>query len=228
MWNCSRCGEAIKDNFDACWRCGTRRDGTASEELQEEGDDRSASTPEPEPLDPDEARVDEPTPPAPPERPLTQENLAALLLRFLGLCLSVFGIASVVSVVGRLLLESNRYGLDDFVRHSYAFESLIAPAMELLIGLYFLIGGQWVYNRILVPVRRTFPDDESWEAEDDGPWRTWKSVDGAYTVKAKFVRVARGMVYLLKEDGSTITVDRSVLSQDDWDWVTHQGGSGKT
>lgn len=34
MWNCSRCNEAIPDNFDICWHCGTHRDGTASQEFQ--------------------------------------------------------------------------------------------------------------------------------------------------------------------------------------------------
>ena len=28
MWNCKNCHEAIEDNFDACWKCGTGKDGT--------------------------------------------------------------------------------------------------------------------------------------------------------------------------------------------------------
>jgi hypothetical protein len=23
MWNCSKCGESVEDQFDACWKCGT-------------------------------------------------------------------------------------------------------------------------------------------------------------------------------------------------------------
>jgi hypothetical protein len=31
MWCCERCSEEIDDVFDACWKCGTSRDGTADE-----------------------------------------------------------------------------------------------------------------------------------------------------------------------------------------------------
>ncbi len=27
MWNCKNCHETIEDNFDACWNCGTDKDG---------------------------------------------------------------------------------------------------------------------------------------------------------------------------------------------------------
>lgn len=27
MWRCQKCGEGIEDPFDACWACGTSRDG---------------------------------------------------------------------------------------------------------------------------------------------------------------------------------------------------------
>ncbi len=29
MWNCPKCGESSEDSFDACWKCGIGRDGTA-------------------------------------------------------------------------------------------------------------------------------------------------------------------------------------------------------
>ena len=28
MWRCATCDEAIGDNFSACWRCGSSKDGT--------------------------------------------------------------------------------------------------------------------------------------------------------------------------------------------------------
>jgi predicted nucleic-acid-binding Zn-ribbon protein len=37
MWNCEECSEAIEDNFDACWNCGTARDGTPNPHFQREG-----------------------------------------------------------------------------------------------------------------------------------------------------------------------------------------------
>ena len=27
MWECNKCHERIEDSFDACWNCGTSRDG---------------------------------------------------------------------------------------------------------------------------------------------------------------------------------------------------------
>jgi hypothetical protein len=29
MWACAKCSESIEDSFDACWKCGIRRDGSA-------------------------------------------------------------------------------------------------------------------------------------------------------------------------------------------------------
>jgi len=30
MWDCPRCGEELEDTFEACWNCGTGRDGSAA------------------------------------------------------------------------------------------------------------------------------------------------------------------------------------------------------
>ena len=30
MWTCTNCKENIEDQFDSCWKCGTRRDGAAT------------------------------------------------------------------------------------------------------------------------------------------------------------------------------------------------------
>jgi membrane protease YdiL (CAAX protease family)/predicted RNA-binding Zn-ribbon protein involved in translation (DUF1610 family) len=49
MWYCPRCGEPIEDAFDACWRCGTGRDGAASGEFHPEPEDPSVPDPGPEP-----------------------------------------------------------------------------------------------------------------------------------------------------------------------------------
>jgi hypothetical protein len=58
---------------------------------------------------------------------------------------------------------------------------------------------------------------------EEARWRTWTSADGSYTVKARFVKAIGGTVYLLKKDGSTITVEREKLSEEDWEWITNQG-----
>jgi hypothetical protein len=36
MWNCPKCGQAINDVFDACWKCGTGQDGILSDNADEE------------------------------------------------------------------------------------------------------------------------------------------------------------------------------------------------
>jgi acetyl esterase/lipase len=36
MWNCPKCGKRIDNVFDACWKCGTARDGTIAPDFQAE------------------------------------------------------------------------------------------------------------------------------------------------------------------------------------------------
>jgi len=38
VWNCSKCAETIEDTFDACWNCGTSRDGSPDIGFIREGD----------------------------------------------------------------------------------------------------------------------------------------------------------------------------------------------
>lgn len=35
MWNCAQCGEAVEDQFEACWKCGTARQDLAVPVLEE-------------------------------------------------------------------------------------------------------------------------------------------------------------------------------------------------
>ena len=35
-WNCPACGEAIEDNFNACWKCGTGQDGAKTPDFTPE------------------------------------------------------------------------------------------------------------------------------------------------------------------------------------------------
>ena len=37
MWNCEGCSEAIENNFEVCWVCGTSRDGTSDPSFKPEG-----------------------------------------------------------------------------------------------------------------------------------------------------------------------------------------------
>lgn len=36
MWKCKKCSEKIESRFDACWSCGTSRDGVADPSFQSE------------------------------------------------------------------------------------------------------------------------------------------------------------------------------------------------
>ncbi len=229
MWHCSSCGEAIQDNFDACWRCGTQRDEAVSEELQEESEDPSSADSEAELLDPDDTAEDEMTPARPPERALTREGLATVLLRFLGLCLTVFGILGGIQRITYRVFSMQGHDIGDmFWDQSIVISSLVRDLIyccaELLIGLYFLIGGQWVYDKILAPVSRSWLDDGRSEGEEDDLWRTWKSGMARTLRTRSSFDVTGETIRLQKEDGSTISVERSKLSESDWNWVTRHTG----
>jgi hypothetical protein len=47
MWQCPQCKQRIADNFDACWKCGTNRDGTILSAFVPNADDPSLPDPEP-------------------------------------------------------------------------------------------------------------------------------------------------------------------------------------
>ena len=55
MWNCPNCGETIDDVFDACWKCGTNRDGTRAADFHAEPSDPQTPDPRAEPDPPDES-----------------------------------------------------------------------------------------------------------------------------------------------------------------------------
>jgi Ca2+/Na+ antiporter len=35
MWKCPKCGESIEDSFDACWNCGSGKDGSQTSNPKE-------------------------------------------------------------------------------------------------------------------------------------------------------------------------------------------------
>jgi hypothetical protein len=46
-WRCSKCGEALQDTFDACWKCGTTYAGMPTPEFQPVPDDPAVPDPGP-------------------------------------------------------------------------------------------------------------------------------------------------------------------------------------
>ncbi|NLS93531.1 MAG: hypothetical protein GXX96_15340 [Planctomycetaceae bacterium] len=167
MWRCSQCGEAIPDNFDACWRCGTNRDGTASEDFRPKPDDASEPDPKSELTECGRSVGGEVKFGGCSERALTRENLAELLLRFLGVCFTALGIIGGVEQVSYLLSLSREFGLNDALGH-YQWWYLTRSAAELIVGVYFLVGGQWVFDKILTPISSVSPEETDPVTEEGG------------------------------------------------------------
>jgi hypothetical protein len=44
MWQCVKCGEKLEDSFDACWSCGTSRDGIQDESQAKAKHEREKSS----------------------------------------------------------------------------------------------------------------------------------------------------------------------------------------
>lgn len=55
MWQCPKCGERIDPEFDACWNCGTDRDGGPAADFRPEPDDPAVPDLGPDPDEPEEA-----------------------------------------------------------------------------------------------------------------------------------------------------------------------------
>jgi hypothetical protein len=51
MWRCSKCGEALHDAFEMCWKCGTTAAGEPAREFRTEPDDPAVPDPGPSPDD---------------------------------------------------------------------------------------------------------------------------------------------------------------------------------
>jgi hypothetical protein len=166
MWHCSQCGEAIPDNFDVCWHCGTHRDGTAANDFQAEPDDPSVPDPRPDSSESDQAIGGERTTNGRPERALTQRDLGEVLLRVLGVLLAARGIIAGVGTTADLLVLWRKFGLDFGLGH-FQWEFLVGPTAELMIGIYLLVGGQWVYEKVLTPIVRSSPEDAPQETKED-------------------------------------------------------------
>ncbi len=130
MWNCARCGESIADDVDICRKCGQSRGETEKASGQ------------------------------PSNRPLTEASFAKVMLRSVGLYIAALGFIGVVSFVIQLVMRVNRLGGLDKAMEHFSFEFVVRPLVELLVGMYLLIGGHWAFRKILTPIRRSPADDD--------------------------------------------------------------------
>jgi hypothetical protein len=248
MWKCPQCGEKIVDESDACWNCGRVREGIVDEPPHagpeaspgpivgaEPADEciMAEEVIDEEPGDEDPANEDR-APAGPPlDRPLTEAGFATVMLRLLGIYFTAIAIVSLVPTVGRFLMETSRMGLGRAMDR-WTFESFLRPVLELIAGIYFLVGGQWVFDKILTPVRRAREDE--WENNrEDGDvgdtdsararrapvpgLRTWTSADRKFTVRARLMNVDEDAAVLQKVDGEELIVPLEKLCEEDRKYV---------
>jgi hypothetical protein len=81
-----------------------------------------------------------------------EERLAAILLRLLGVYFLALGIISGIEEAVRLCLAFNEIQVDlgrVLLKH---WSYLAHLAAEFVIGAYLLIGGQWVFEKVLIPI----------------------------------------------------------------------------
>lgn len=104
------------------------------------------------------------TPPETPQgaKPATKTNVqaeggwierrAALLLRLLGVYFTASGIIAAFAEGDRLMSLWSDFALTRDTTFWWDVAMAAHVIVELLIGLYLVLGGQWVYDRILAPV----------------------------------------------------------------------------
>jgi hypothetical protein len=109
--------------------------------------------------------------------------------------------------------------------HTAAIQSLAFSADGSLLASAG--GGVKIWQLAEAPMVASMPEEESKPREPsvDVPEtrkmsRTWTDVTGKFKVKASLVGVRNGKVTLKKEDGGTISVPASKLSDDDRDFLT--------
>jgi hypothetical protein len=97
---------------------------------------------------------------------ITLEALATLLLRLLGIYFIVFALTGVVAEAVRIIHAANKLSLDLALQAEWPY--LVRPVVELILGSYFLLGGQWVFEKILTPMVHQPTEDASEETSNAG------------------------------------------------------------
>jgi hypothetical protein len=96
----------------------------------------------------------------PHHRPLTEASFAKVMLRLVGLYIAALGFIGVASFFIQLGIRASRLGGLDKAMEHFSFEFVVRPVLELLVGVYLLIGGHWAFRKILSPIRRPPADDD--------------------------------------------------------------------
>jgi hypothetical protein len=155
MWRCSKCGKTLEDNFDTCWSCGTSQNGIEDPAFRpEEGASDEPTTQDGSTLtdaqDASELTTRSTTTDGRSDAVWSEAGLAALLLRFLGVYFAAWAIIRGMEHAMRVLLASRQVGLNSALSDYWAY--LAEPLPELAVGIYLLVGGRWVYEKLLTPI----------------------------------------------------------------------------
>jgi hypothetical protein len=97
----------------------------------------------------------------------SEEGLAALLLRLMGVYFVAWGLITATDPLVRLVLAAREFGLDSALSNHWF--GLIYPVVELVVGVYFLIGGRWVFEKLLTPIVRHPTDESSADVHEGTP-----------------------------------------------------------
>jgi hypothetical protein len=83
-----------------------------------------------------------------------EEKLAALLLRLLGVyfvaCAILSGTNDAIHVFTALGGSNVGVGVDKVLTHYWMY--FVYAIAEFIVGTYFLVGGQWVLEKVLIPI----------------------------------------------------------------------------
>jgi hypothetical protein len=69
---------------------------------------------------------------------------------------------------------------------------------------------------------QTYKEPQTEEVINKSRWHTWTSADGKFTTEAKFVKAMGDIIYLEKQNGKSIQIQRDKLSDKDLYWIKHE------
>jgi hypothetical protein len=86
-----------------------------------------------------------------PKRFFREERLALFLLRLWGVYFLALAFFSGMTLPNQITCAWKEFHYDEFFAWQAAINLAIFAA-ELMIGFYCVLGGQWLFNRLLAPI----------------------------------------------------------------------------
>lgn len=107
----------------------------------------------------------------------SNEGLAALLLRLLGVYFLGWAIITGAEEAVRLLVAANKFQMDEILPAHWAH--LASLAAQFALGAYLLFAGQWVFEKVLLPIVPAAPNDDDHSNEDPVPPSAQREIAGS-------------------------------------------------